>query len=303
MRFLAALLVGLCCTGYALAGPNFPELTGRVVDGAKLLSASTQQELTRTLEGLAGRTTTQVVVVTVPSLGGVPIEEYGYQLGRHWGIGDKEKNNGLLLIVAPKERRVRIEVGYGLEAVMTDAQATRIIQTVILPAFKRNALQAGIVDGTQAIVQVLEADMGPQLTEAPAFVPHEESRWFPYIGMYLLMQFWGVMLYLVAAGITVFIGFRRGKALSVAPLKERMPRFLRKILWAAFPVGMVMLYSKVESESTFGTGTKRGSFSSFRSNYSSSSSRSSSSSSSSSSRSSSSSGGGSFGGGGSSGSW
>lgn len=81
--------------------------------------------------------TNQVVVATIPSLEGQEIEEYGYRLGRHWGIGQKDKNNGVLLIVAPQERRVRIEVGYGLEGTLTDALSSRIVKQEILPWFRK----------------------------------------------------------------------------------------------------------------------------------------------------------------------
>jgi uncharacterized protein len=97
----------------------------------------------------------QVVVVTLDSLQGFTIEDFGYQLGRHWGIGQKGTNTGALLIVVPKEHKVRIEVGYGLEGTLTDATSRTIIESDILPAFKRGDFNAGVLAGTQAIVQVL----------------------------------------------------------------------------------------------------------------------------------------------------
>ena len=97
----------------------------------------------------------QVVVVTLHSLQGYTIEDYGYQLGRHWGIGQKGTNNGALLIVAPKEHKVRIEVGYGLEGTLTDAISATIIQNYILPSFKRGDFNAGVLAGTNSILQVL----------------------------------------------------------------------------------------------------------------------------------------------------
>src|SRR5262249_7216460 len=134
----AALLLMLLLAAPALAsGPSFPRLSGRVVDDAQILDAATQSELTSMLarhEQAAGQ---QVVVVTLPSLQGYPIEDFGYQLGRNWGIGQKDKNTGALLIVAPKEHKVRIEVGYGLEGQLTDAMSRVIIERDILPEFKR----------------------------------------------------------------------------------------------------------------------------------------------------------------------
>ena len=153
------LYLGLCllllCTSLALAAPKFPKLTGRVVDDAMVLSPEVEAALDRKLAAYEKGTTNQVVVVTVPTLQGQTIEEYGYQLGRAWGIGQKGKNNGALLIVAPEDRKVRIEVGYGLEGQLTDASTSQIIQNIILPDFRNNHIEAGISEGTDAILAVL----------------------------------------------------------------------------------------------------------------------------------------------------
>jgi len=153
--FLQAVCFFLLGATFAFAAPDFPELTGRVVDGAHILSDGTRQSLDRMLAEYEKGTTNQVVVVTIPSLKGRSIEEYGYQLGRYWQIGQKSKNNGLLLLVAPAEHKVRIEVGYGLEPVMTDAASSAVVQGIILPAFRAGEQEKGIIDGTQAILSVL----------------------------------------------------------------------------------------------------------------------------------------------------
>ncbi|PYY82483.1 TPM domain-containing protein [Pseudomonas sp. TKO26] len=134
----------------------FPPLTGRVVDSAQLLTPSAQVYLTQMLERLEQSTTDQVVVVTVPSLGGYSIEEFGLQLGRHWGIGQKDKNNGVLLLVAKDDRQVRIEVGYGLEGRIDDIWAHLIINDSIIPYFKDELYSSGIITGTTSIVRLLE---------------------------------------------------------------------------------------------------------------------------------------------------
>ena len=139
----------------ALAAPTFPPLTGRVVDEAQVLSPDTERELSDKLENLEATTGRQLVVATVPSLQGYPIEDYGYQLGRTWGIGEKDKDTGVILLVAPNERKVRIEVGYGLEPVLTDALSSVIIQSAILPKFRDGDLPGGIVAGTDALVEQL----------------------------------------------------------------------------------------------------------------------------------------------------
>src|SRR5581483_7681392 len=120
-RLAAALLAFFCLLSPALAAPQFPALTGRVVDGANILSDATKSDLTEKLAALESKTSRQLVVVTLPSLQGYDIADFGYQLGRAWGIGQKGLNNGVLLIVAPTEHKVRIEVGYNLEPILTDA--------------------------------------------------------------------------------------------------------------------------------------------------------------------------------------
>ena len=137
---------------------TFPALSGRVVDDGQMLDPATRQQLAQTLEAHEKATGEQVVVVTVPDLQGTAIEDFGYQLGRAWGIGQKDKNNGALLIVARDDRKLRIEVGYGLEDRLTDAQSSVIINQVITPAFKTGNFSQGISDGVSAILRVLGGD-------------------------------------------------------------------------------------------------------------------------------------------------
>ena len=160
MRFLAALIAFFCLalplqTVRADAAPSLPALTGRVVDDAHILSEQTKGDLDQKLEGLEAKTSRQLVVVTLPSLQGYEISDYGYQLGRAWGIGQKGQNNGVLFIVVPSEHKVRIEVGYGLEGRLTDAASRVIIEDDILPAFRRGDFNMGVLDGAAAILGVL----------------------------------------------------------------------------------------------------------------------------------------------------
>jgi uncharacterized protein len=164
---LLVLLLLLASPAFA-SEPKFPPLTGRVVDDAGVLNSYTVGELTLMLADHERATGEQVVVVTLKSLQGYTIEDFGYQLGRHWGIGQKGKNNGALLIVAPKEHKVRIEVGYGLEGTLTDATSRTIIDNYILPNFKRDDFNDGVRDGTKAMLQVLG---GNPLSAAPVSQP------------------------------------------------------------------------------------------------------------------------------------
>ena len=129
--------------------------TGRVVDEAGILDQAAKTALESKLAEFETKTTGQLVVVTLKSLQGTSIEDYGYQLGRHWGIGQKEKNSGALLIVVPSERKVRIEVGYGLEGQLTDAVSKLIIENAIVPRFRAGDFAGGINRGVDDIMQAL----------------------------------------------------------------------------------------------------------------------------------------------------
>ena len=139
---------------------NFPALTGRVVDQARVLSQSAKDELETLLATHENNTTNQVVVVTIESLGNAQIEEYSIELARHWGIGQKGKDNGVVLVVAPNDKQVRIEVGYGLEGTLTDALSSSIINYYIIPEFKKGDIQNGINIGIQKIIALLDGDEG-----------------------------------------------------------------------------------------------------------------------------------------------
>lgn len=159
-RLWLMLMALLVLTAIASAQPaaEFPPLTGRVVDEAGLLSPTERESLTQALAQHEQSTGQQVVVVTLSSLRDRPIEDYGYQLGRHWGIGAKDKNTGALFIIAPRERKLRIEVGYGLEGTLTDAASRLIIENIVLPAFRSGQFGPGIVAGTGAILKTLAGD-------------------------------------------------------------------------------------------------------------------------------------------------
>src|SRR5579872_1422534 len=155
MKILAAFVAFFVLLTPAWAAPTFPALTGRVVDDAHILSDATKTDLNQKLAGLEQKTSRQLVVVTVPSLQGYEISDYGYQLGRAWGIGQAKLNNGILLIVAPTEHKVRIEVGYGLEPILTDALSEIIIQNAILPSFRKGDFNGGVEQGADALIEQL----------------------------------------------------------------------------------------------------------------------------------------------------
>ncbi len=155
IRLLAALWLAVLVTVTPALGQTFPKLTGRVVDQANLLDPAQEAALSAKLAAVEQRTGRQFVVATLASLEGRTIEDYGYRLGRAWAIGDEAKDDGVLLIVAPKERKVRIETGYGARVFLTDAVSGFIVRNAILPRFKANDYPGGIAAGADAIITTL----------------------------------------------------------------------------------------------------------------------------------------------------
>lgn len=135
---------------------DVPFLTGRVVDNAEILKPATRDKLTGVLKAHEQATGNQVAILTVPTIGGEPIEEYATNVFDSWKLGQKGKDNGVLVIVVPHDRKMRIEVGYGLEGTLPDVAASRIIRNVMTPAFKAGDYDKGVVDGVDAIIGQLE---------------------------------------------------------------------------------------------------------------------------------------------------
>ncbi|MFN3670101.1 MAG: TPM domain-containing protein [Brevundimonas sp.] len=214
----AAVWLVLAVSALAQTGPTFPSLNGRVIDHGDLISDAKELALAARLEALERDTTDQVVVVTVPDLQGYEIEEYGYRLGRAWGIGQAEKNNGVLLIVAPRERKVRIEVGYGLEPVLTDALSALIIQNEILPSFREGYFERGIEQGVAAIDAQLRLDPAEAQARAAAA---ERPRSAAPIGVAVVIA---VIFFLM---IAVMIGGGGGRG------RRRSSGVGPVLLWAA----------------------------------------------------------------------
>ncbi len=173
IRAVAALLLVASSLGAARGvaaatiadAAQFPPLTGRVVDLAGVLSADTEADVAAQLAAWERQSGNQIVVATLTSLAGADVETYGYQLARHWQLGDAERDDGVLFFVVPSERVVRIEVGYGLEGELTDALTATIIQTRVLPAFRDGDYDRGVRTGVAAIIEVLSGDYAPQQTE------------------------------------------------------------------------------------------------------------------------------------------
>jgi uncharacterized protein len=209
LGLLLGLVLATALSSAALAqapatAPTFPPLTGRVVDDAHVLSAATQADLTQKLADLEQRTSRQLVVVTLPSLQGYEIADYGYQLLRHWAIGQKGLNNGVVFIVVPSEHKVRIEVGYGLEPILTDALSSIILQEQVLPKFRAGDIEGGVVAGTDALVSQLGADTSTAEAKAAAAEHHPVRHHGGALAGIIPL----ILLFLIVSGL--FGGGRRG---------------------------------------------------------------------------------------------
>ena len=150
------VLLALASLAWAASAVDVPFLTGRVVDHAEILKPATRERIVAQLKAHEERTTNQVAVLTVPTLDGESVEDFAVRVFEAWKLGQKGKDNGVLVVVVPNDRRMRIEVGYGLEGTLTDAQAARIIRDRMTPAFKAGDYDRGVGDGVEAIVAVLE---------------------------------------------------------------------------------------------------------------------------------------------------
>src|SRR6202158_6191497 len=180
---LAIAFTALLCTiatGFAL---TLPALSGRVVDRANIISTETRTAIEQKLADLETKSGIQLVVATVSSLDGEEIEPYANELFRSWKLGEKTKNNGVLLLVAPNQRRVRIEVGYGLEGTLTDALSQVIIANAITPGFK-----GGSARGGDDIITVLTADAS-EWQKRPALRLDRQQTSNPAIGLVPLFLF------------------------------------------------------------------------------------------------------------------
>jgi uncharacterized protein len=199
--YLALTLLALLSAAFAI---NFPALTGRVVDQANIIPADSRAAIEAKLADLEAKSGIQLVVATVTSLDGQEIEPYANELFRTWKLGEKTKNNGVLLLVAPNERRVRIEVGYGLEGTLTDALSQVIITNAIAPRFKTGDYADGITRGVDDIITVLTTDASEwqqrpslRLDRAPA---PAHINWLAVVGIIIVI---GLMI--VSPGFRWFI--------------------------------------------------------------------------------------------------
>ena len=208
-----ALLVFLSLAIVPAVALVLPTLSGRVVDDANILDPPTRAALDQKLAELEAKTTDQLVIVTLKSLQGTSIEDFGVALGRAWRIGQRDKNNGVLLIVAPSERKVRIEVGYGLEGTLTDAVSKLIIENAIIPRFRANDVPGGVTRGVDDIISVLTGD-AEEWKQRAAKRPDPELPWGTILILILALAMFAVVFAMIVGAMPSDPRSRRRRSAS-----------------------------------------------------------------------------------------
>jgi len=175
----------------ALLAVGVPPLRGRVNDYAQLLSSQQSASLERLLSKFEQETGHQVVILTIPSLAGENIEGFGIRLADTWKIGKKGFDNGVILIVAQQDRKLRLEVGYGLEGVLPDAVASRILRDFIIPRFRAQDYSGGIVAGTEAVLKVIRREPLPATARKTA---QNAAPVAPLVILAIVLAFFGILV-------------------------------------------------------------------------------------------------------------
>ena len=171
-----------------------PKPGGPINDFADVLSMAQETELSALSRGLEDATTAELAVAVVTSLEGLTVEQYAEQLFREWGVGQRGKDNGVLVLVAPAEREMRIEVGYGLEGVLPDGLAGEIIRASFIPRFRENDYGAGVVEGTRRVAEIVRRNDVLSVEQRAAYeraAPGAPSAWFlvPFLGIFVSIGF------------------------------------------------------------------------------------------------------------------
>jgi uncharacterized protein len=191
------MFFALASAAVLAAAPNFPALTGRVVDQANVISPEVRAALDDKLKALDDKSGIQLVVATVSSLEGQEIEPYANQLFREWKLGEQKKNNGVLFLVAPKEHKVRIEVGYGLEGTLTDATSKIIIINAVTPRFKAGDFSGGIARGVDDIITTLTTDAS-EWQKKPELREKDSGGWIVAL---VPLLFIGIFIFIFVATV------------------------------------------------------------------------------------------------------
>jgi len=208
-----------------------PYLSGRINDDAHLLDAATASSLEQTLKSYEEKTGQQIAVLTIPSLEGEPLEDFSLKVSRTWKLGRAGKNDGILLLIAKNDRKMRIEVGYGLEGTLPDALCGRIVRDEIVPKFRENDFSGGISAGVNAILSVLAGEYSPSERTSPSGNSHSGSSRNDFAGMGLLEKI------LVSCFVFGILGLFEGIGILTPGVGWFLYFFLIPF-WAAFPMAI-----------------------------------------------------------------
>ena len=216
-RFFLMLLSVLLLAPPAIA-QNFPAANGTyVVDAADILPPADEQSINAKLQSYEKTTGRQMVLATIPDLQGYPVEDYGYQLGRKWGIGSKTNNDGALLVVAPNDRKVRIDIGYDIEPMFTDLVSGVIIRDRMLPRFKANDYVGGINAGIDAMIAQLQLSPEEATKRAQALAKTSRSKGSGVnIGTVIFLLF--LFFFFVLPMLRAMSGGGRGRRMGAGPV-------------------------------------------------------------------------------------
>ena len=235
-----ALLVLAPAAGWSQ--PRLPEPAGAVSDFANLLDEASEARLLQLLRDTEAKTTAEIAVATVPTLQGATVEDYAERLFRTWGIGQEKVDNGVLVLVAPNEREMRIEVGYGLEGVLPDGLAGEIIRTEFLPRFREDDYQGGIVAGVQRVADVVQRNHVLTAEERQALEQAGDAR----PPMWLMVPFFGLFIgfgaFMVGLGVGGKVGFPLifGGLFGGIPGLMSLVPFFNAPFWILGPLGLVL---------------------------------------------------------------
>lgn len=233
LRFLFGILIAGLVVAMPLRALQIPDLKGRVNDYANLLAPATAQQLESTLAQLEQTDSTQIAVVTIPSLEGDSLEDFSIRLAQQWKIGQEQKDNGAILLVAAGDRKIRIEVGYGLEGRLTDLVAGRIIRNVMVPHFRSGDFNQGVLAGVQAMIQAVRGEF----KAPPGSSRHARGSPAPGGGVFLFL-FLILMISRLARAGTV-LGMLAG-ALSLPFVGSAFFGFRFPWLLALVPIGLIL---------------------------------------------------------------
>jgi uncharacterized protein len=216
-KFFLLFILLLCCLPFAAYGLDVPRLQGYVNDHAGMVSPSARSKIEGELRTFEQSDSTQVVILTIPSLEGENIEEFSIKVAEAWKIGQQQKDNGVLFVVSKQERKIRIEVGRGLEGKLTDLMAGRIIDQVIKPRFKQGDFDGGFITGVSALIDATRGEFKAE--QRP--VQRRQKGFPPFLTILLFLGVFTLILGSISrilGGITAAVGLPAFVYLAVLPI-------------------------------------------------------------------------------------